>query len=333
MGHTVERAPVVTTEATDAWSLFAARLAGAPISWGVCEVPGWGRELAREQVLAEMAELGLTATEVGPEGYLPDDPERLVELLRRYSMRAVGGFLPVVLHRPSELTHTLSEVESAARTLAAGGASTISTAAVVDLDWSPPGVLTDAEWDHMVSALARIDEVVARHGLVQAFHPHVGTLIEKAADIDRLAEMSDVGFCLDTGHLLIGGMDPADFARCRAERVVHVHLKDADAALAADVANRRITLLEGVRAGLFPSLGHGDVPIAATLEALAAVGYGGWFVIEQDRALDEAGESGGSGPDTEMAESLAFLRSLIEDRQICFSGFSGTEATKGEESH
>jgi inosose dehydratase len=30
------------------------RVAGAPISWGVCEVPGWGHQLSPEQVLPEM---------------------------------------------------------------------------------------------------------------------------------------------------------------------------------------------------------------------------------------------------------------------------------------
>ena len=50
------------------------RLAGAPISWGVCEVPGWGRQLPPDRVLAEMAGLGLSATELGPLGYLPLEP-------------------------------------------------------------------------------------------------------------------------------------------------------------------------------------------------------------------------------------------------------------------
>ena len=50
------------------------RLAGAPISWGVCEVPGWGIELSPDRVLGEMQQLGLSATELGSEGYLPTDP-------------------------------------------------------------------------------------------------------------------------------------------------------------------------------------------------------------------------------------------------------------------
>ena len=47
------------------------RIAGAPISWGVCEVPGWGYQLEPNKVLSEMRELGLAATELGPDGFLP----------------------------------------------------------------------------------------------------------------------------------------------------------------------------------------------------------------------------------------------------------------------
>ncbi len=45
------------------------RIAGAPISWGVCEVPGWGYQLDPAQVLREMREVGLAATEIGPEAF------------------------------------------------------------------------------------------------------------------------------------------------------------------------------------------------------------------------------------------------------------------------
>ena len=40
--------------------------AGAPISWGVCEVPGWGHQLDRDRGMAEMRQAGLTAPELGP---------------------------------------------------------------------------------------------------------------------------------------------------------------------------------------------------------------------------------------------------------------------------
>jgi inosose dehydratase len=40
------------------------KIAGAPISWGVCEVPGWGYQLGPDRVLAEMRQVGLLATEL-----------------------------------------------------------------------------------------------------------------------------------------------------------------------------------------------------------------------------------------------------------------------------
>src|SRR5919107_6413028 len=72
-------------------------MAGAPISWGVCEVPGWGYQLPADRVLREMRDVGLTATEFGPDGFLPPDPR---PLLAGYGLQALGGFVPVVLHRP-----------------------------------------------------------------------------------------------------------------------------------------------------------------------------------------------------------------------------------------
>lgn len=76
------------------------RIAGAPISWGVCEVPGWGHQLDRERVLGEMRSLGLSATELGPDGFLPEPAEERDPLLARYGLQAIGGFVPVVLHDP-----------------------------------------------------------------------------------------------------------------------------------------------------------------------------------------------------------------------------------------
>ena len=50
------------------------KVAGAPISWGVSELPGWGYRMPPARVLAEMSEVGLDATELGPLGYMPEDP-------------------------------------------------------------------------------------------------------------------------------------------------------------------------------------------------------------------------------------------------------------------
>src|SRR6266545_4932743 len=97
------------------------RLAGAPISWGVCEVPGWGRQLPPGRVLGEMASLGLRATELGAAGWLPDDPDRVGALLAEHGLELVGGFVPLVLHEP-DFAPAIAEAERSARLLAACGA-------------------------------------------------------------------------------------------------------------------------------------------------------------------------------------------------------------------
>ena len=76
------------------------KIAGAPISWGVCEVPGWGFQLGRDRVLKEMRKVGLRATEIGPEGFLPSEPAAMARVLSQHGLQAVGGFTPLLLHVP-----------------------------------------------------------------------------------------------------------------------------------------------------------------------------------------------------------------------------------------
>jgi inosose dehydratase len=292
----------------------ARRLAGAPISWGVCEVPGWGRQLPPERVLAEMAALGLAATELGPVGYLPSDAEPLRHLLDRHRLAPVGAFVPLVLHEPA-LAETRREADRIAAALAAVGAEVFVCAAVMDAAWSPPAMLDDARFGDLVGHLAEVAALVAEHGLTFALHPHAGTLVESAADVERLLAASDVGWCLDTGHLLVGGCDPAAFARDHGDRVVHVHLKDVDAAVAARYRAGELSLMGATQAGLFRPLGRGDAGIAEVLEQLDAHGYERWLVLEQDAALTGEEPPAGSGPVLDVQASIEFLANTAPRRE------------------
>jgi inosose dehydratase len=282
------------------------RLAGAPISWGVCEVPGWGRQLPPDRVLAEMASLGLTATELGPLGYLPADPGALRARLDAHGLSLVGGFVPLVLHEPS-LDGTRRAAENAARMLAGAGADVFVCALLMDPEWSAPEPLDDAEFAALVAHIPVIEDLVADHGLTFALHPHAGTVLESAADVERLLAATDVGWCLDTGHLLIGGSDPVAFVRDHGERVVHVHLKDVDAGVAARFGAGELTLMGATQAGMFRPLGQGDARIPAVLAQLDAHGYEQWLVLEQDAALTGEEPPAGSGPVLDVQASIEFL--------------------------
>jgi inosose dehydratase len=281
------------------------RLAAAPISWGVCEVPGWGHQLAPERVFGEIASLGLRATELGPIGYLPFEPAAIRERLDRHGLRLVGGFVPLVLHQRSLDT---AEAERVAGVLAAAGAEVFNAAVVADESWSPPLPLDDDAWRRVARHLAEVERLVGQYGLTLALHPHVGTQVETAADIERMLELSETGWCLDTGHLLIGGVDPAAFARRHGDRVVHVHLKDVDDAVAERLRRGELSLVQAVQAGLFRPLGAGDVRIDAVLDGLD--GYERWLVLEQDTALTGEEPPVGSGPVTDVRTSIEYLHSL-----------------------
>jgi inosose dehydratase len=285
------------------------RVAAAPISWGVCEVPGWGRMLSPDRVLSEMASLGFRATELGPVGYLPLDAGRLREVLEVHGLELVGGFVPLVLHEGSPAAAE-GDLDVVLDALAGAGADVAVVAAVMDGDWSAPAGLEDSQWARLTAGLRETAELAADRDLELALHPHAGTLIESAVDIERVLDAVEVGWCLDTGHLAIGGVEPAEFVRSHAARIVHVHLKDVDLELAASVAERRLSLVEAVRRGLFLPLGEGGADIEGVVRALDRAGYSRWLVLEQDTAISGGEPSPGAGPILDVRRSIEFLRTL-----------------------
>ena len=285
----------------------AARIAGAPISWGVCEVPGWGYQMDAGRVLREMREVGLSATEFGPDGFLPDEPRRKAETLAGYELAAVGGFVPVVLHDRGH--DPLPEADAALDGFVAAGAGVMVLAAATGLDgYDTRPELDDAAWATLFDNLSRLAVRAADRGVLACLHPHVGTMIETREDVDRLLDGTQAPLCLDTGHLLVGGADPAALAREVPERIVHTHLKDVDAGLAQRVRAGELSYTEAVRAGMYRPLGEGDVGIADIVGTLEAHGYQGWYVLEQDTVLPA--EPAGAGPVEDVAASVAFLRGL-----------------------
>jgi inosose dehydratase len=281
------------------------RIGGAPISWGVCEAPDWGYELPADRVLAEMRDLGLRATELGPTGYLGDRPEDVRGRLDRHGLRLIGGFLPVPMHTRTEADFI--EAGTAMATLADAGAEIVVLAArSADGSYERRVRLTEHDWPVLLSTLDRLQGMARDCGLAVALHPHVGTAIEDRASVLRLLETSDVPLCLDTGHLLIGGTDPLELIGLAAERIAPVHLKDVRMSIARGVAAGDASYIAAVRAGLYAPLGDGDVDLPGIVGALEKSGYAGWYVLEQDAALPGP-PAPGDGPVLDVRRSIDFL--------------------------
>jgi hypothetical protein len=144
----------------------------------------------------------------------------MTRVLDHHGLAAVGGFTPLLLHVAAH--DPVPEVDRLLDAYEASGAGVLVLSAV-----------TGAEGYDTRAVL----------------HPHVGTMVENGAEVRRVLEGSSISLCLDTGHLLIGGTDPAELARQAPERIAHVHFKDVDASLAGRVQDGRLTYTQGSARG------------------------------------------------------------------------------------
>jgi inosose dehydratase len=288
-----------------------ARVAGAPVSWGVIEIPDWGYQMPADRVLREAASLGLAAVEAGPEGLLPRNPAEVSEMLAGYGLSLVGGFVPAVLHEPRVRDKELALVERRAAFFAAAGADVVVLAASTgSTDYGEAFELDEAAWRTLFESLEAVEEICASHGVALSLHHHYGTVIERDDQLLRFLEGSDSGLCLDTGHLVIGGSDPVEVAKLAGDRVNHVHLKDVDREMAARLAGRDLDFREAAREGAFRPLGEGDVDVGRLLEVLEGAGYSGWYVLEQDTVVESEPQEG-EGPVLDIGKSLAFVEERL----------------------
>lgn len=287
------------------------QLAGAPISWGVCEANGWGYQMDPERVLTEMRECGITATELGPDGYLPQDAKALAALLSAHDMSLCGAFVPLVLHKRDRLASSYERARRQAQVLAELNAENFVLATPAE----------DGDYDHrdpmdasakavFAESLPAIAHIAESFGLQMVVHPHGGTMFETPEDIDFLLNDTDVNLCLDTGHVVVGGGKPLQVAQKAGSRIKHVHLKDCDAAAANRIRQGLSTYSAEVKAGMYRPLGKGDAQIAEVIRFLESIDYRGKLVLEQDVMLGSEPKAH-SGPVEAVVESIDFLKSLF----------------------
>jgi inosose dehydratase len=279
------------------------RLATGPVSWGVdfADAPGnppW------EQVLDEIAASGIGALELGPIGYLPEEPAALRAALDSRGLTAVGSFVFDDFHDPSRRDELSIATARAARAIAAAGGTVLL---LIDRP-SPERAATagrsidarrleDREWAAMLDAIRRCAAIAEDHGLRPAFHPHAGSYVEYEDEIERLLDDSELALCLDTGHAAYAGIEADRALVAYGPRLVHVHLKD----VRAEVVERGLGFWDALAAGVFCPLGEGAVDLQAVLAALDDIGYEGYATIEQDRV------AGSGSPLEDLAASVNVL--------------------------
>jgi inosose dehydratase len=273
-------------------------VANAPISYGAFELTvGIDPSVPDgNAVLDEVAAAGYRGIDLGPVGYLGEGAE-LAEGLARRGLGLAGAYLELPFSQPAELPalykdlDALLDVFDAVRGAVPGPAPrpTIADAGSPERRAAPGRSASDRSYGLDAAGWTRFGEglrsVVARcreRGYEPTLHPETGTFVEAPWEVEAAMEQSDVGVCLETGHLFVGGGDPARLASEWAGRINHVHVKDArraviDEIIAAGEPNTAIWSREA-----FCALGTGDVDLGGVFDALEAAGFDGWLVVEQD---------------------------------------------------
>ena len=241
-------------------------------------------------------------------GSRPASPRQWHDVLSQHGLQAVGGFTPLLLHVPGH--DPLPGVDRILDGVVASGAKVLVLSADSGLSgYDTRPELDDDGWDMLLANLDRVARLAEGRGVRAVLHPHVGTMIEKGNEVQQVLDGSWISLCLDTGHLLIGGTNPAELARQAPERIAHLHLKDVDSSVAAKVQSGRLTYSEAVALGMYRPLGTGDIDVPAIIEHLRGRGYDGWYTLEQDTILIE--EPTDQGPVEDVATSADYLRSVL----------------------
>ncbi|MEA2362338.1 MAG: inosose dehydratase [Thermoleophilaceae bacterium] len=286
------------------------RIANAPTSWGV-EDPEDGANPRWDRLLSDIADAGYAGTELGPLGYLPDEPAALRRELAERGLELVGGYVFERLHTGAGAARALEVTRRTCELLGAAGAVhlVIIQGFTVERERAAgrPGAaepLTEDEWQTMVATVDEVARVAAEdHGLIPVFHPHAGTHVEFEDEIDRFAADSDVPLCIDTGHCAYAGIDAVALYRRHAERVAYFHLKDVDRQRLREALAQGLSFEQAVGERVFCPLGTGVVDFAALAAALRERDFHGWATVEQDRLPTDS-----TAPAEHAAASLAHLR-------------------------
>lgn len=280
------------------------------------EIEGWAWRRTYTDVLDEMVHAGYSGTELGPYGFLPADPAELKHELGRRKLSLLGAFLPLPLAHPENYEAGAESALTVTRLLAAAGAPFLVLADAMDarrMDIAgrvtEADGLTDEQWKRAVDLVTSVASRARDAGLRSVFHHHAGSHVETPQELNRLLALTDpelLGACLDTGHYFYGGGDPLDCVRSHGKRIRHLHLKDVQPAVLAEVRQRRIPYLDAVKRGIFCELGQGAVDIPGVLHELEQTGFDGWGVFEQD--IDPAQSD--AKPLESAARSRTYLRTV-----------------------
>jgi inosose dehydratase len=282
------------------------RIGNAPCSWGVFYPSG--NRITAEGYLDAVSHAGYDLTELGPLGFLGEDPVWIAEALSRRGLTLAGAAHVHTLADPASAEALTASLHRLGRLLAALGSHDLIL--MDESEYYPvtaQGVMDERGWQTAMTMIRNAKALMAdSYGIALHIHPHVGTCIEREDQIDRLLAETDVTLCFDTGHHAFWDQDVLAYLAKVWDRIGFIHLKNVDPFVRARVLAGDLGVNASFDYGVMCALADGAVDIPAVMRFLEAKGYGGPVIVEQDPARDAQ-----DTPDALARRNLAFLRQCL----------------------
>lgn len=256
-------------------------IGNAPCSWGI-NYPT-GNRYTWEQYLDQVAAAGYRGTELGPFGFLPKDPALLRDELARRDLALIGAAHVHTLGDAGGARNLMATLKELATLLRSVGSDQLIL--MDESNFYPRhawGVLDQSGWRALTTMVRDAQMLLTDYGVTLTFHPHVGTAVEREAQIDRLLDETEVDLCFDVGHHAFWGQEPLAYIEKVWERVGYVHLKNVDNAVRQRVLDGTLHPADAFAAGAMCPLPDGVVDIKAVVKLLESKVYVGPVVVEQD---------------------------------------------------
>jgi inosose dehydratase len=249
--------------------------------------------------LKQASEIGYKALELGPDGYLPTEANRLQEILGHHGLSVCAGTACYAFDRYDSFEGFRPRIEALCERIRSLGGRYLVT-----MDESNVGLYSEkkadysaALWDKylgMFQTLGRFTE--EEFGIQTVYHPHIRSLIETEEEIIRLMDHTGLDLCFDTGHHAYvngngqpGDPSAADFLRRYATRIPYLHFKQIDGAVYAKVLAENLDSDTAFDINVMCDLPDGIIDFREIKQVLDDIGFDGIAVVESDmpRATNE----------------------------------------------
>jgi len=271
------------------------KMAIAPIAWTNDDLPELGGHISFEQCIKEMAAAGFTGSEIGNK--YPRDPEVLKPALEQRGLQISSAWFSTFFSENGRSEETVDNYVEHILFLKAMGARVVNVCECGHcVQMGPRHVFdrpeySDKQWEQVAKGLNMIGEIARDNEMINAYHYHMGTMVQNFEETDRLMELTDpalLHLLVDTGHAHYAGDDPLSIVQKYGPRIRNVHLKDIRQEILDIVHSGKMNFLDSVKAGVFTVPGDGCIDFLPIFKALAEGGYQGWFVVEAEQDPDKA---------------------------------------------